>query len=143
MMKKNLKNLAYVVLMMAFVFPFTSCGDDVIDTSAAGGSSDEIVLAAVSEDNQTTVTVPADYFGDDLTQASFDVFVNGTQIGSDLDPSADSFYDDTTETVDFAISSVNDGDIVSLSITDADGVVDSYSATISADAATFAVSVTE
>lgn len=143
-MQKILKNAFYTLFLASFILPFTGCGDaDMIDPSAAQGSNDDIALAAVSDDNLTTVTIPADYFGDDLSAATFDVFVNGTQVGTDLDPSDSAFYDDTTETVDFAISSINDGDIVILNITDVDGVEESFSATVSADAATFAVSVTE
>ncbi len=140
-----MKKVFYMLFLASFILPFTGCGDaDMIDSSAAAqGGNNDIALAAVSDDNLTTVTIPADYFGDDLSGATFDVFVNGTQVGSDLDPSDSTFYDATTETVDFAISSINDGDIVIINITDADGVDDSFSATVSADAATFAVSVTE
>lgn len=142
-MKKILKNVFYILVLAGFILPFTGCGDDVIDTTGLGASATDITLAAVSDDNLTTVTVPADFFGADLSGATFDVFVNGTQVGADLDPSDSTFYDATTETIDFSISSINDGDIVNIDITDADGVQDSFSATVSADAATFAVSVTE
>lgn len=140
-MKKWIKKVCYMVALTSFILPFTGCGDDVINMDAA--ANDEITFAAVSAADQTTVTVPADYFGTDLSGATFDVFVNDTQIGTDLDPSDSAFYDATTDTVDFAISSINDGDIVILKITDVDGVTDTFTATVSEDAATFAVSVTE
>ena len=143
-MKKLLKNVFCAMLVAGFILPFTGCGKDTLDLSqTGGGASDDIALAAVSDDNLTTVTIPADFFGEDLSGATFDVFVNGTQVGTDLDPSDSAFFDATTNTIDFAIQSINDGDIVNIDITDVNGVKDSFSATVSADAATFAVSVTE
>jgi len=129
------------LLLGFFLIVVSACDQDRINMSDVGGV-DQITLTAISND-QTTVTIPDDFFGADLSAYSLDVYVNGTQIGADLDPSNVDYFDSNTGTIDFAISSVSDGDIINFVITDADGFSDSYSASVSESATTFAVSVAE
>lgn len=136
----SIKSFCLVLGCLSLFLFSISCGGDTLNITKGG---DQISLAALSEDNQTSIFVPVEYFGNDITEAKFNVFVNGTQIGKDLDPSSDAYLDETTGFVDFSISSINDGDIVTIRIVDADGVSDTFAATVSADQATFAVSVEE
>lgn len=114
-----MKNLFIAFIIGLLVIASSACSSS--GTTAVGNpgsqTSATISIGQLQDDGQADISIPLEVFGDaedDVTDATVDIFRNGSRYVQGLD--ASSYYNQVAAAVQFTMSELESGDIIKFTI---------------------------
>lgn len=141
MTKQELKFVTLLYVLIALVLFFANCGGQgttIVGNPSGNSTQKTITMGQLSSDGTTVVQMSVAVFTDDASDfggASLSVEVDEVAQVSLTNLDAESLYDESTNTVQFQLSNLTSGNVITFLITNNQGVLSSFSGAVSATAA--------